>query len=393
MSLPTISIRNIPARARAGAFYLAFMAAGGAVYPFLYLLYRRHGLTAPQIGVAIAVAHVMNFLVSPALGAASDLLQRRGGPSLLALACLGAGPAILLVQAARGLAQTLGAVVVWSFFSGGILSLADASTLRMLGQDRHVYGRVRVWGAVGSVAASWAAGQLGDRLSLEWVFPINTALLLICAAVAATLPKVRYATTSPYKGEALRLLRHPRVALFLASVVLIGVGYMGWRGTFSLYLDDLGGKAGLIGTFYALSSLVEIPVIASSRRWLGRLGARRSLLVAFSVYLALWLAASGIVRPQAALALALLHGLSFATYQVAGVVYMGEVTPPAYAGLAQGLYGSFSRGLGSILGSLIGGALFARIGGPWLYRLSMGMGALALGCLLVIQSVQGQDEP
>jgi MFS family permease len=80
------------------------------------------------------------------------------------------------------------------------------------------------------------------------------------------------------------------------------------------------------------------------------------------------------------------HGLSFATYQVAGVVYMGEVSPPAYAGLTQGLYGSFSRGLGSILGSLIGGALFTQIGGPWLYRLSMGMGVLSLLCLFLARS-------
>jgi MFS family permease len=71
------------------------------------------------------------------------------------------------------------------------------------------------------------------------------------------------------------------------------------------------------------------------------------------------------------------------------VVYLGEVSPPAYAGLTQRLYGSFSPGLGSILGSLIGGVLFARIGGLWLYRLAMGI--FSLLCLFLIPIVRARQ--
>ena len=85
-----------------------------------------------------------------------------------------------------------------------------------------------------------------------------------------------------------------------------------------------------------------------------------------------------------AIPLALLHGFSFAIHQVAGVVYMSEVSPPEYAGLTQGAYGSFSRGLGSILGSLIGGSLYQYIGGASLYRLSTILGLLAVGFLLLL---------
>jgi len=360
------------------------MAAGGAVFPFLYLLYRQHGLTPSEIGVVIAVAHVMNFIVSPTWGATSDVMQRRGGPSLLAVACLGAGPSILMLQAMRGLIPTLAAVILWGFFSGSIISLADAATLRMLGEARHVYGRVRVWGSVGSVIASVVVGQLGNRLGLEIVFPIYTAMLLLCAALAFSFPKARYVVKQSWSTEATTLLRHPRVVFFLSSVLLLSMGYMGWRSTFSLYLDDLGGSAGLIGIFFALSSLIEVPILAVSGSWLGRLGAWRSLILAFGVYALFWLGCSFIVWPQVAIPLGLVHGFSFAVSQVAGVVYVSEVAPPEYAGLAQGAYGSSNRGLGPILGSLAGGALFQSIGGAFVYRLSALFALLSLVFLFLV---------
>lgn len=382
----TLSMRRLPKLsnwARVGVFYFSFFAAGGAVGPFLYLLYRQHGLSASEIGVVIAAAHVMNFVVSPAWGAASDVMERRGGVSLLAVVCLGAGPSILVVQAARGLVPIVASVMLWSFFSGAIISLADAATVRMLGEDRNVYGRVRVWGSVGAVIAALAVGQLGNRAGLEIVFPVYAVMLLISAALALSFPKSRYENKQQFSREAAGLLRYPQITFFFFAVLLMAIGYLIWRSTFALYLDDLGSDPGQIGAFFALSSLVEIPVSAVSSRWLGRLGAWRSLTFALGMFILLWLACSVIVSPQIALLLALLHGLAFSAYQVAGVVYVGENTPPEFAGLAQGVYGSFGRGLGSILGSLIGGALYQPMGGA-VYRVSALFGFGSLFCLFLI---------
>lgn len=372
--------------ARAGAFYFSFMAANGAIGAFLYLLYRQHGLAPSEIGLVIAMTHVMNFVVSPTWGAASDAMERRRGPSLLMIACLGAGPAILLVQAAYGLLPMVLAVVVWGFFGGSIISLADAATMRMLDNDRNAYGRVRVWGSLGAVIASLVAGQLGNRMGMGIVFPFYALMMLLCALLALSFPRARYTSKRSFTSAMLKLMRHPRVVFFLGAILLIGAGYMNWISTFSLYLNDLGASPGLIGAFYGLSSAVQIPVQATSAKWLGALGARRSLIVAFAVFVAFWLGCSflSFSGPQLAIPLALVHGLAFGVYQVAGVVYVSEVTPAEHAGLAQGAYGSFSRGLGSILGSLTGGFLFQSIGGGSAYRISALVGLLSLACLWLI---------
>ncbi len=362
------------------------MAANGAIGAFLYLLYRQHGLAPSEIGLVIAMTHVMNFVVSPTWGAASDAMERRRGPSLLMIACLGAGPAILLVQAAYGLLPMVLAVVVWGFFGGSIISLADAATMRMLDNDRNAYGRVRVWGSLGAVIASLVAGQLGNRMGMGIVFPFYALMMLLCALLALSFPRARYTSKRSFTSAMLKLMRHPRVVFFLGAILLIGAGYMNWISTFSLYLNDLGASPGLIGAFYGLSSAVQIPVQATSAKWLGALGARRSLIVAFAVFVAFWLGCSflSFSGPQLAIPLALVHGLAFGVYQVAGVVYVSEVTPAEHAGLAQGAYGSFSRGLGSILGSLTGGFLFQSIGGGSAYRISALVGLLSLACLWLI---------
>lgn len=390
MLSPTVTKAGAPHQARAGAFYFAYMAAQGAVGAFLYLLYRQHGLNPGEIGLVIAVSHLANFFVLPTWGAASDLMESRRGPSLLAIACLGAGPTILLVQAAQGLAATLAAVLIWGFFAGAIVSLADAATVRMLGYDRPTYGRVRVWGSIGAVLSSLIVGQLGNRLGLDIVFPTYAAMMFVCAALAFSFPRASYVAKQVLSGNPARLLGSPAVLLFLAAVLFLSIAYLIWRSTFSLFLDDLGGSPGQIGVFFALSSLVEIPVQASSGRWLRRFGARRSLIAAFAVLATLWLLCSLVGGPQMALALAVLHGLSFGAYQVAGVVYVSEVTPPEHAGLAQGAYGSVGRGLGSIVGSISGGYLFQSAGGRTAYRVSALLGLASLAFLLLLPGSRRQ---
>ena len=375
---------NIPAQIRAALFYFFYLAAIGTTAPFLYVVYRQHGLTPAEIGVVIAVAHVMNFIASPIWGAANDLRQQKGGLHLLPLACLCAGPSILLLQGARGLAPILLAVILWGFFAWSIISLADAATLNMLGNNRHHYGRVRVWGSLGSVCASLAVGLLGTQLGLEIVFPLYVIMLLACAAVSFSFPKVDYEKSPSVNAGISHLFRNPRTVFFFLSIFLLAMGYMGWRGTFSLYLEDMKATTGVIGAFFAIGSALEIPIAASSPWWLKRWGAGASLITSFAFFSFLWIGCSLIGEPTLALPLALVHGFSYGIYDVAGVVYVGQVAPPGFTSLAQGVYGGINRGLGSILGSLVGGFLFQNIGGAVTYRISALFGLLALGCLVRI---------
>lgn len=97
----------------------------------------------------------------------------------------------------------------------------------------------------------------------------------------------------------------------------------------------------------------------------------------------LWLSYSLIRDPRLALLLALSYGLWNGLYQVAGVIYVNRIAPPEHAGLAQGVFSGLVRGLGPVLGSLAGGAIFQAGGAPVLYRLCSLFALLALGCCLL----------
>jgi PPP family 3-phenylpropionic acid transporter len=382
--LPSFLTSSISSRGRAGACYFFFQAAIGCIGPLLYLAYRRHGLSAAEIGLAIAVAHCVQLFAGPLWGSASDVLVRRSGPSLVVVACLGAGSSILVLrqvlQQGR-LTPILLLVAVWSLFAGAILPLLDSATLGLLGENQRGYGRVRVWGCVGFAMAALLVGRLGGQRDLDVLFPLYAALLVVCAAVAVTFPRASVVARFPFRA-ALRLMRGSRMSLFLVGALLLGISDMAWYGTLSLYLDDLGASVRLTALVLAVSSLSEIPLVATASWWLGRLGPPRTTAVAFAGFAFLWLGFSFIARPEMALVLIPLRGFSNGLYQVSGVIYVAEAAPPGYAGLAQGTFRGINSGLGPIIGSAVGGALFQSSGGAFLYRLCALLAIAAIICTL-----------
>ena len=266
--MPPLFTLNLSTRTRAGAFYFVFLASTGTIGPFLYLAYRQHGLTPSQIGIAIAVAHLTSFLAAPLWGAASDVAAGRRGMPLLAVACFGAAPAILLLQVVRGLVPTLFVIVLWSAFGGSIFAQADSGTLALLGQEKHRYGRIRAWGSIGFVVATLIVGQLGARLGVDILFPACALLLGVGGLLALAFPPGTARPGVALGGAAWRLVRQPPVALLFLSFLLFSMANMAWFGTLSLYLTDMGAGTGLLGGVLSAGSLVEIPVVFLSAGWL-----------------------------------------------------------------------------------------------------------------------------
>ncbi len=377
------ALRRSP-RFKASAFYFCLLASNGTVGPFLYLAYSQHGLDATQIGLAIAAAHLVAFLAGPMWGALSDSLRQRSRVPMLAIACFGTVPSILVLQAVRGLVPTLLAVVLWSAFSSAIVPQADASTLAMLGKKQNTYGRVRVWGSIGQVIASLTVGQLSGRFGVDVLFYVYAALLIGCGLVAASLPPAAPRSRVSLAQALRTTLISRQVSTFLFSAFLMSVAYMMWWGTLSLYLTTLGSDARLLGTVLALGSLVEIPVMATSSWWLRKLGAQRAMALAYAGFMLVFVGYSLIRRPEYAAPLALLFGVWSGLFIVSPVVYAGEVAPTGHEGLTQGTFGGVIRGLGSITGSLIGGPLYQLFGGPPVYQMSAVMAVCAMGFLLLL---------
>ena len=154
----------------AKAFYFSYFAALGGYMFFLTLYFKQIGLDDRQIGLVVGLPPLMTLISAPLWGQLRDRLG--GGRWLLPLVCLATIPLVYLISQTRSFALIIPLTLAYAFFQAPIAPLGDHLTLTMLGEQRHLYGQQRIWGAIGFGASAWAAGALSQRFGLSWIFVI-----------------------------------------------------------------------------------------------------------------------------------------------------------------------------------------------------------------------------
>lgn len=137
---------------------------------------------------------------------------------------------------------------------------------------------------------------------------------------------------------------------------------------FPIYLASLGASPGLFGLSIAAAALSELPIWGFSAVLLARLKPQGLLMVAFGTYVVRGVASSLIVDPRWAVAVQMLHGLTFPAMWVAVVVFAGQLAPRGLGASAQAMVGAINSGLASGTGALVGAAIYQTAGPVWLFR-------------------------
>jgi PPP family 3-phenylpropionic acid transporter len=275
---------------------------------------------------------------------------------------------VLLISTARSFGSLIPFVIAYAIFSSPIVPLLDSSALAVAERSNHSYGQLRLWGSVGWAASTLLVGAIIERFAIRWLFYSYVGLILVTFLIAfLQRPRAQAIRVSLRRGLK-EMLTDRALALFLVTIFLISLTLGAANSFFSLYLDGLGAQEGAIGLAWAIAALSEIPVMLYSGRIMRRIGARGLLYVALVTFAGRWLLYSFIRVPALAIAVQVLHGLSFATYLVGGVTYMSEHAPAGLSTTAQSLFNLVAFGLGSIAGSLVGGYLYQTAGVTTLFR-------------------------
>ncbi len=372
------------------AFYLVYFAALGCTFPYLNLYYQSIGLSGLQIGVLTAIPPLLAPLVSVVWGLLSDTFP--GRRSLLWAATAGTIVPLMLLSTSRSLALLIALTVVFALFSGPIAPLADSTALEVVSAGKRSYGQLRLFGSLGFVASSWALGLVIERSSLKALFWGYGAFALLGLLVALRLP-ARRRTWSGRGMPGLRLLLGDRrLMVFLTSVFFLSSAIAASENFFALYLKGIGGGPGVVGLAAAVSALSEVPVMLVSGALMRRVGARGLYLVGSAVYLLRFILYSVITSPQVVVYVQALHGLSYATYFVGGVVYTNQRAPEGLSATAQALFSGTAYGVGMVAGALAGGYIYDWIGMASLFRICAVGAAVALGVFLLAPATDLQPE-
>jgi nucleoside transporter len=264
----------------------------------------------------------------------------------------------------------------WSFFAVMLvyqlaymptMSLTNAIVFHHVADPQKDCGKVRLWGTIGWIAASWPfvfilAGKTGADLhaALSSIFTVAGISSIALAAFSLALPHTppsKRETSASAPMEAIRLLRDPvMLVLFVATLMdaLVHQCYFQWT---SPFLQQAGLAENWIMPAMSVGQIAEIASMAALGWALARLGWRWTMTVGILAHAArffvfaigdpLWLM----------VAINVVHGMCYAFFFAAVYIFVDERCPRDARASAQGLFNLVILGIGPFAGSLLWGWL------------------------------------
>jgi PPP family 3-phenylpropionic acid transporter len=373
-----------PALALSG-YYFAYFAYVGAYSPYITLYLKDLGLAATQIGVLYAIPQVMRIFGPNAWGALAD---RSGAPvAILRLATVMALACFCLLYFGSTFSWVFAVLVGVHFFTSAQMPVVEALTLNEVREAPGRYGRIRVWGSVGFIAAVLGLGALLDLANPRAVLHVVSGLLFITIIAAWLVPHGTGGQSAAARGPVGPILRRAEVRAFLCAGALNAFAHAALYTFYSIYLADHGYSKTTIGIMWALGVVIEIGVFQAMPQIMRRFDPAALFFSTFVVCAVRFLIIGWCVDYWWLLVLAqLMHASTFAIYHASAVSLVGRYFGAENQARGQALYISLSFGAGGFAGGIVSGAMWERAGPAWTYTLSAVAGALGV----VLLAVSGQ---
>jgi MFS transporter, PPP family, 3-phenylpropionic acid transporter len=348
-------------RRRLAAWYFWYFAFVGAFSPYFTLYLKSLGLSAAAIGALMSLMLAMRLLAPNLWGWLADYS--------------GHNTRIVRVSALLSLAGFSGfffatdfwalfvAMAFMAFFWSASLPLVEALTLRCLEGITEQYGRIRLWGSVGFIAAVLLTGAWLDRAPLATLLWINVGLLLGIVGCAMLLPEARIEPASETSGPLLRLVLRTEVMALLGACFFMSAAHGPFYVFYSIHLVAHGYDKAGVGALWSIGVLAEIGVFICMPRLLRSFSSRTILTASFAMAVVRFLLIGWGADFLSMMVVAqILHGATFGACHAAAVAALNEWFPTQQQARAQALYGSVSFGAGGMLGNLASGAAWESIG-------------------------------
>lgn len=334
------------------------------------------GLVMQTVGVGALIGNA--FSVGPIASIAGSFLlgmaaTRYFSPKALMVILHLAGGAILLALPALLTPET-GGTFVWVLFGYMILymptvGLANTIALKSLGARDDRFPFVRAFGTLGWIVAGLIIGWAALSASPE-IFRVAAVVSIALGFYSLTLPAITPDTPSDESlvrqvlcVEAFGLMRQRSYLIFVVCATLISIPLAMYYAYASPYIGATG-ITNVSGTL-AIGQMSELAFMFSMPWLYRRFGVKPLLLVgmaAWALRYALFAIGDGDGSLWAVYLGVALHGVCYDFFFVAGAIYTGTIaTPKGVNAQAQGMLTLFTYGVGMLLGSQIGGLLYAQL--------------------------------
>jgi len=364
---------------RLGGFYFFYFAYLGAFAPFFGLYLESIGLTAFDIGIVLALPQLTR-IVAPHLW--SWLADTTSRPVWVVRITGVAGTIVFLaIFAGTRFSLVFATIFAMTFFWSAALPLMEATTLTYLGAETTRYGRIRVWGSVGFIAAVVSIGYALDRLPLAAVPVLVLAMMasmLACAFLVPEAPVVHHSEETSVG----RVVLKPQVIALIAAGACMSAAHGPYYTFFSIYLVAEGYTKSATGWLWALGVICEIAIFAWMPRLFRAFTLRQILIASFALAVVRFLAIGWLVQSLAALLAAqVLHAATFGAFHAASIGYVHRFFRGRLQSRGQAIYGSVSFGVGGAIGGFASGYVWGHWGPALTFTLAA---AAALTGMLIL---------
>jgi PPP family 3-phenylpropionic acid transporter len=364
---------------RLSGFYFFYFATLGVLVPYFGLYLKSAGFSAAEIGQLMAIVMLSRIVAPVVWGWVAD--HRESYMAVVRLASFLTLATYAGVFFGSGFWWLALVLLAFSFFWHASLPLLEVLTMSHLGSRPGAYGRVRLWGSIGFIAAVYALGPVIDAHGPRWVLP---AMLLLIAGIwlfGLSLPESSPGRDVSQREPFLRAIARPEVFGFLAASFLMQAGHGPYYTFYSIYLESHAYSKTLIGGLWAFAVLCEIGVFLLMGRILARFPLRQVLLASFLLAALRWLLIGGFPQEIAVLVVAqVLHAATFGSFHAAGIQMVHRFFTGRHRHRGQAVYGSASFGIGGAVGAYYSGQAWETLGPAVTF-------AIAAGCSLAAFAV------
>lgn len=374
------------------AFYFLTGLSGGLFVPYLSMLLVQNGLNSGEVGQVMATGTVVAILAQPLWGLVVD----RFHVTRLTLALSAVMPGLVAVlYNIPWLWLVALANAVSNLFSAPQAPIADAYAVATARALRTSYGTIRCLASLGFAVGGYAGGLFLAHLPLQWLW-IPYAVTGLCGAlITLTFPRETHGVGlgGSFQEGLMQLLRDRRFLVFLAGGFLVSQTLTAFNTYFALTFRDMGGSIALTGLAFLLASGTNVPSMLIAARLNHRLGRERMMAIAAIAYILRWSIQALVPIPWVAIAIQVLHGISFGFYYVAAVDFVFSSAPPQLQATAQSIFGMICGGLAGIVGNLLNGILLHSGGAAAMYWACTVSSALGAACFWYVAKVRRPAGP
>ncbi len=315
------------------------------------------GKSAGEMSFIMSASSFFSLAAVPLMGYLCDLTQK---PRLIS--------SILSAGMAAGSLALAASQKTWTLFLLQGLTMSFFSATQTVSEQLaagspYRYGVLRVWGTLG-----YAAGAQASGLAVQ-IFPGPTLFFMAAASSALTVlgfsgaggkeipqKKLPAKRTESRLPSVTVFLRDPRFLLYMFITFLI-MGCATVNNTYlPLLLKDFGVPTGAIGTALSIGTLVEIPVILFSHKFMDNFSSKTLLLATMAVFAVQYLFYCTASGPWAVIIpLVLLKAIATTLMMMLNLKVVHNLVPSGLSTVALSLI-SACNGLGSIILQNAGGA-------------------------------------